>query len=163
MLFNSSQFLLFFSIVTDLFFLVPHKFNWSLLHIASCYFYKLFKLFYILILFFRRKKTPFVYTPNAEKENRFINLMSINIKRKIFVVITPYHSSYIRTLKGRNSANRFLEEIKKLSNVAVLDYSDAAYPDSMFINTTHLNYIGANRFSRQLKTEFNKYTPEYFK
>jgi hypothetical protein len=110
-----------------------------------------------------RKNTPFVYTPNAEKETRFINLMSINIKRKIFVVIAPYHSSYIRTLKGRNSANRFLEEIKKHSNFAVLDYSDAAYPDSMFINTTHLNYIGANRFSRQLKTEFNKYTPEYFK
>jgi D-alanyl-lipoteichoic acid acyltransferase DltB (MBOAT superfamily) len=52
MLFNSSQFLLFFPIVTILFFLLPHKLRWALLLAASCYFYMFFKPEYILILFF---------------------------------------------------------------------------------------------------------------
>ncbi|WEA01238.1 MBOAT family O-acyltransferase [Mucilaginibacter sp. SJ] len=52
MIFNSFTFLLFFPVVTALYFLVPHKFRWLLLLIASCYFYMFFKAIYILILFF---------------------------------------------------------------------------------------------------------------
>ena len=51
MLFNSFQFLLFFPIVTTLYFLVPHRFRWGLLLAASCYFYMAFIPQYILILF----------------------------------------------------------------------------------------------------------------
>ena len=50
MLFNSLEFLLFFIIVTSLFFILPHKFRWLLLLIASCYFYMVFVPIYILIL-----------------------------------------------------------------------------------------------------------------
>jgi alginate O-acetyltransferase complex protein AlgI len=52
MLFNSAEFLAFFPLVTLLFFLLPHKFRWALLLLASCYFYMFFKAVYILILFF---------------------------------------------------------------------------------------------------------------
>jgi len=52
MLFNSPEFLLFFCIVTTLFFLLPHKFRWILLLLASCFFYMFFKAVYILILGF---------------------------------------------------------------------------------------------------------------
>jgi alginate O-acetyltransferase complex protein AlgI len=52
MLFNSGQFLLFFPIVTALYFLLPHRFRWILLLIASCYFYMAFRPVYILILAF---------------------------------------------------------------------------------------------------------------
>ena len=52
MLFNSFQFLLFFPIVTLLYFLLPHKFRWLHLLIASCVFYAAFIPIYILILFF---------------------------------------------------------------------------------------------------------------
>ena len=51
MLFNSFQFLLFFPFVTILYFLIPHKFRWLHLLIASCYFYMAFVPIYILILF----------------------------------------------------------------------------------------------------------------
>jgi len=51
MLFNSFQFLLFFPIVTMLFFLLPHRFRWLLLLAASCGFYMAFIPIYILILF----------------------------------------------------------------------------------------------------------------
>jgi D-alanyl-lipoteichoic acid acyltransferase DltB (MBOAT superfamily) len=52
MLFNSFQFLLFFPIVTLLYFLLPHKFRWLHLLIASCVFYAAFIPIYLLILFF---------------------------------------------------------------------------------------------------------------
>ncbi|MBA4166943.1 MAG: MBOAT family protein [Chitinophagaceae bacterium] len=52
MLFNSFEFLIFFPVVTILFFLLPHKIRWLLLLLASCFFYMFFKPEYILILFF---------------------------------------------------------------------------------------------------------------
>src|ERR1700755_2385792 len=51
MLFNSFEFLCFFPIVTILFFLVPHKFRWIVLLLASCVFYMYFIPVYILVLF----------------------------------------------------------------------------------------------------------------
>jgi alginate O-acetyltransferase complex protein AlgI len=52
MLFNSLTFLLFFPIVTIIYFLLPHKYRWIHLLLASCFFYMFFKPIYILILFF---------------------------------------------------------------------------------------------------------------
>src|SRR3954471_22839090 len=52
MLFNSIPFLIFFPVVMLLFFLLPHKFRWFLLLVASCFFYMFFKPEYILILAF---------------------------------------------------------------------------------------------------------------
>lgn len=52
MLFNSLQFLFFFPIVTLLYFLLPHKYRWIHLLIASCIFYAAFIPVYILILAF---------------------------------------------------------------------------------------------------------------
>lgn len=51
MLFNSLSFLIFFPIVTAVFFLLPHRFRWFWLLAASCFFYMFFIPVYILILF----------------------------------------------------------------------------------------------------------------
>lgn len=51
MLFNSIDFLIFFPVVTALYFLLPHKVRWLLLLIASCIFYMFFIPAYIFILF----------------------------------------------------------------------------------------------------------------
>lgn len=50
MLFNSLSFLIFFPVVTILFFLLPHRYRWALLLTASCFFYMSFRPVYILIL-----------------------------------------------------------------------------------------------------------------
>lgn len=50
MLFNSIEFLIFFPIVTILFYLFPHKYRWALLLAASCFFYMWFIPKYIFIL-----------------------------------------------------------------------------------------------------------------
>jgi D-alanyl-lipoteichoic acid acyltransferase DltB (MBOAT superfamily) len=52
MLFNSLQFLLFFPVVTALYFLAPHRARWLLLLAASCVFYAAFIPKYLLILLF---------------------------------------------------------------------------------------------------------------
>lgn len=51
MLFNSFHFLIFFPVVTLLYFLLPHKYRWIHLLAASSYFYMSFVPIYILILF----------------------------------------------------------------------------------------------------------------
>jgi len=51
MLFNSFEFLIFFPVVTILFFLLPHRYRWFHLLTASCIFYMYFIPVYILILF----------------------------------------------------------------------------------------------------------------
>jgi alginate O-acetyltransferase complex protein AlgI len=50
MLFNSFEFLLFFPVVTTLYYLLPHAYRWLMLLLASCYFYMAFVPEYILIL-----------------------------------------------------------------------------------------------------------------
>ena len=52
MLFNSFEFFIFFPIVTLLYFLLPYRFRWLHLLIASCVFYCAFIPVYIFILFF---------------------------------------------------------------------------------------------------------------
>ncbi len=51
MLFNSFEFLLFFPLVTLLYYLLPYRLRWLLLLSASCFFYMYFIPVYILILF----------------------------------------------------------------------------------------------------------------
>src|SRR4030043_119268 len=50
MLFNSFSFLIFFPTVTILYFLIPHKYRWFFLLMASCIFYMAFIPIYILVL-----------------------------------------------------------------------------------------------------------------
>ncbi|MGE5107860.1 MAG: MBOAT family O-acyltransferase [Sphingobacteriales bacterium] len=50
MLFNSLEFIVFFPVVTFLYFLVPHSYRWLHLLIASCIFYAAFIPSYLLIL-----------------------------------------------------------------------------------------------------------------
>ena len=52
MIFNSIEFILFFILVTSLYFTLPHNKRWLLLLISSCYFYMAFVPIYILILGF---------------------------------------------------------------------------------------------------------------
>jgi D-alanyl-lipoteichoic acid acyltransferase DltB (MBOAT superfamily) len=50
-LFNSYEFLIFFPVVTILYFLLPHKFRWGMLLAASCVFYVAFIPIYIFVIF----------------------------------------------------------------------------------------------------------------
>jgi D-alanyl-lipoteichoic acid acyltransferase DltB (MBOAT superfamily) len=50
MLFNSLHFLIFFPIVTLVYFLIPHRYRWVLLLAASYYFYMVWGPIYALLI-----------------------------------------------------------------------------------------------------------------
>ncbi|MCD6578299.1 MBOAT family protein [bacterium] len=52
MLFNSFQFIYFFIIIVTLYFMIPHKYRWILLLVASYYFYMCWKIEYIFLILF---------------------------------------------------------------------------------------------------------------
>ena len=79
MLFNSLEFLIFFPSVTLLYFILPHKFRWAFLLIASCIFYMFFIPSYIFILIFTILIDFFAAIFIAKSEGR---------KRKIFLIIS---------------------------------------------------------------------------
>src|SRR6478672_8774545 len=79
MLFNSFEFLLFFPIVTFIYFLLPHKYRWVHLLLASCIFYMYFIPVYIFILFFT---IAIDYTAGIMIEN------ADRTRKKLFLVIS---------------------------------------------------------------------------
>lgn len=77
MLFNSFQFLVFFILVTSLYFALPFKWRWLLLLTSSCYFYMAFVPIYILILGFTIVIDYFagILIENAEGRRRKLFLL----------------------------------------------------------------------------------------
>jgi alginate O-acetyltransferase complex protein AlgI len=77
MLFNSFHFIIFFIIVTSLYFTIPYNKRWLLLLISSCYFYMVFVPIYILILGFTIVIDYFagIYIENAEGKRRRLFLI----------------------------------------------------------------------------------------
>ena len=80
-----------------------------------------------------------------------LDLILHNPARRFIFVIAPIHSSYFSRFKNLDEAETYLSDLKKMSNIAVYNFSKVNYPDSLFVNTTHLNYQGAVRFNAQLK------------
>ncbi len=79
MLFNSFEFLLFFPLVSIIIFLLPHKFRWFHLLVASCIFYMYFIPNYILVLFLT---IIIVYIAGIAIEN------ASGIKRKWYLIMS---------------------------------------------------------------------------
>jgi alginate O-acetyltransferase complex protein AlgI len=79
MLFNSIEFVIFFPLVTILYFILPHKYRWALLLLASCYFYMAFVPVYIVILGFTIVVDYFAGLQIAKQQGK---------KRKLFLIIS---------------------------------------------------------------------------
>lgn len=95
MLFNSLEFALFFPTVTILFFLLPHRFRWLLLLLASCFFYMFFKPVYILILAFTIVIDYFagiwISGEPDKKKKKFLLLLSIIANVGVLCVFKYYN------------------------------------------------------------------------
>ena len=94
MLFNSIQFLIFFPIVTILYFVIPHRFRWFLLLAASCYFYMVFKPVYILILGFTIVIDYFAgifIEKSVGKQRKFYLIMSLVANIGVLAIFKYYN------------------------------------------------------------------------
>ena len=113
MIFNSIDFLIFFPIVTLCYFLIPHRFRWSLLLIASCIFYMSFIPQYILILFLTIIIDYFaaIYIEKSKEEK----------KRKIFLTISIISTIFILFIF--KYFNFFNENVAKIAQFIGWNYS----------------------------------------
>ena len=102
MLFNSLQFLLFFPIVTLLYFLLPHRFRWFLLLIASCIFYCAFIPIYILILFFTIVIDYFagIYIHKSEGQRRKVFLIVSLVANVGILCVFKYNNFFIDNINS---------------------------------------------------------------
>lgn len=94
MLFNSIQFLIFFPIVTILYFVLPHRFRWALLLAASCYFYMAFVPIYMLILGFTIVVDYFagIYIEQSEgKKRKFYLTLSLIANIGVLAIFKYYN------------------------------------------------------------------------
>lgn len=94
MLFNSFHFILFFILITSIYYTIPHKFRWALLLASSCYFYMVFVPIYILILGFTIVVDYFagILLENSEGKKRKYYLIASLIANIGVLAIFKYYN-----------------------------------------------------------------------
>lgn len=103
MLFNSLHFLIFFPVVTALYFILPHRLRWQLLLAASCYFYMVFKPAYILIL---------AFTILVDYTAAILIEKSEGRRRKLFLLLSIFANvGVLAFFKYYNFVNESLREV----------------------------------------------------
>ena len=107
MLFNSFEFLIFFPIVTILYFLLPHRYRWFHLLVASCIFYMALIPVYILILAFTIVVDYFAGIYIEESQGR---------RRKMFLVLSIIAN--VGVLAVFKYYNFFIDNVNELLNLS---------------------------------------------
>ncbi len=98
-----------------------------------------------------RENTIDCFKNDTSLEQEFLSIINSNQNRIFIIIISPYHKSYFAQFQNYAGAEQFINKLRTYKNVRVYDFANSNYPDSMFMNTTHLNYYGAVRFSKELK------------
>lgn len=113
MLFNSFEFLIFFPIVTTLYYILPFKYRWMLLLLASCIFYMFFIPIYILIL---------LVTISIDYYAALLISKSNPKKKKLYLVISIISTCLVLFIF--KYANFFIDNFNSLAKVFHLNYSE---------------------------------------
>ena len=102
MLFNSLEFILFFIVVTAIYFALPHKFRWFHLLAASCYFYMAFVPIYILILAGTIIIDYFagIWIENAQGRRRKSFLVLSIVANIGVLVVFKYYNFFVDNING---------------------------------------------------------------
>ncbi len=75
--------------------------------------------------------------------------------RKIIILTLPYHKSYLESITNKPDIVSFTNKFKQYKNILYLNYSNLNFADSMYFNTTHLNYKGAKYISKKIKIDLD--------
>lgn len=103
----------------------------------------------------RRKEASAVFRLEDNLLAKLNNLIN-STTRKIFFIVAPYHSSYFEKFKNISEVNKFLFMLNQRENSTVIDLRNLINNDSLFLNTTHVNYKGAVVFSKKVKEFLQK-------
>lgn len=97
MLFNSIDFLVFFTLVFALFWLIPQKFRWALLLAASYFFYMSWEPAYLLLILFSTTVDYFIclnLTASKEEKKRKLGLL-LSISLNLAVLLFFKYSTFL--------------------------------------------------------------------
>jgi hypothetical protein len=108
------------------------------------------------ILAEKREKDTVIFRNEPKLNFKLRSLLTDTKGRKIYFIIPPYHPSYLKSIQNYPDAARYLDTLRNISNVKVLDYSSYPLEQEYFYNTTHLNYKGAVLFTAMLKKDLIK-------
>ncbi len=153
MLFNSIEFLLFFTLVTFAYFIIPHRFRWMLLLGASCYFYMAFVPIYILILGFTIVIDYFAGILIANEQGK---------KRKLYLIMSlAANIGVLAIFKYYNFLNENLSLLLGLASVKnPLPYLSILLPIGLSFHTFQaMSYtIEVYRGNQQAERHFGIYS-----
>ncbi|MDD2891086.1 MAG: MBOAT family protein [bacterium] len=113
MLFNSIEFLIFFPVVTILYFLFPHKYRWGLLLISSCVFYIAYVPVYIYVLFLSVLLNYFAgkYIENFDSVRKK-RILLISIIANVLILVVFKYFNFFR--------DSYITKLLSLSHLSIL-------------------------------------------
>lgn len=183
MLFNTIDFIVFLPIVIILYYLLPHKFRWILLLLASYYFYMCWKIEYIFLIIFSTLIDYFcgIYIEKVKQKNLKTTLLIVSLTSNLgllfFFKYYNFVSANINDVFQNFSAFKQLPLMELLLPVGISFYTfqTLSYTIDVYFGKQkaekHLGYFALyvsyfpqlvagpiERFSRltpQLKTEHN--------
>jgi len=88
-------------------------------------------------------------------EEKLINLIKNNKNRFFVFTIAPYHKCCFSD-QNIKTPDGFIQYLNSFKNVKVFDFSKLPLPDSLFFNTTHVNFKGAIVYTHMLRDSLSK-------
>lgn len=98
----------------------------------------------------QRRNTPTAFTNDSTLLHKLLQIISSHQQRQFVFVVSPYHSSFFVKFMP-DGADYFFSRVKQFPNVHVFDFGRFPLSDNEFINTSHLNLAGAEKFNRILR------------
>jgi hypothetical protein len=98
----------------------------------------------------KRLESPLVAAIDKKQSDMLIKQVTLHPERHFYFTISPFHGSFFKSLKRSEELELFFDSLGRLPNVTFVNYGKVNYPDSLFLDTTHLNYYGALVFSKEL-------------
>ena len=117
MLFNSTQFIIFFPIVVSIYFLLPHRMRWFMLLTASYYFYMCWKAEYLLLILISTFIDYFAAIQMSKQ--------SVQSKRKIYLILSLVVN--LGLLFGFKYFNFFNDSLRTIFNQFNIFYDVPAF------------------------------------
>jgi hypothetical protein len=103
-----------------------------------------------------RHKTETLFILDNVLLEKFNSLIA-STSRQIILVTSPYHKAYFNKFNNIDDVNNYMSNLKLKKNILIIDLRNYIQTDSMFMNTTHLNYEGAVKFSNELNNRLTYY------
>lgn len=99
----------------------------------------------------KRMKEPVKFSASQSLINRFMQMAS-QTKRDLILLVSPYHSIvYEAGFDLEHYKELFSKLEREFPNVKGIIVDGSQYGDDLFLDTSHLNYWGAEKFSNTLR------------